>query len=68
VFYAQPGPAVDTGVRIDAVVADEKMYEPGEPRPSPQAVAHAKRLISSAARQLADYRGLTSLCISARLM
>jgi len=38
----------DIAARIDAVIADDDMYEAGEPRPSPEAAAKAKDLVSSA--------------------
>jgi hypothetical protein len=40
----------DIAARIDAVIADDDMYEAGEPRPSPEAAAKAKELIKSAGR------------------
>jgi hypothetical protein len=39
-----------TAARIDAVIADDDMYEAGEPRPSPEAAAKAKDLVKSAER------------------
>jgi hypothetical protein len=45
----------DIAARIDAVIADDDMYEAGEPRPSPKAAANAKELIKSAGRAV---RGL----------
>jgi hypothetical protein len=42
--------AVGIAAQIDAVIADDDMYEPGEPRPSPAAVATAKDLVKSAVR------------------
>jgi hypothetical protein len=38
----------DIAARIDAAIADDDMYEPGEPRPSLDAAARAKDLINSA--------------------
>ena len=38
----------DIAPRIDAAIADDDMYEPGEPRPSLDAAARAKDLINSA--------------------
>jgi hypothetical protein len=40
----------DIAARIDAVIADDDMYEAGEPRPSPEAAAKAKDLVKSAER------------------
>jgi hypothetical protein len=37
----------DIAARIDAIIADDDMYETGEPRPTPQAAAKAKDLINS---------------------
>lgn len=42
----------NTAARIDAVVADDSMYELGEPKPSVQAVADAKKLVMSAAQAI----------------
>jgi hypothetical protein len=36
--------------RIDAVIADPDLYEPGEPRPSQESIKKAKELIDSAER------------------
>ena len=36
--------------RIDAAIADDDMYELGDPRPSPEAAAKAKDLVKSAGR------------------
>ena len=66
-YYATPLPEVKTlltglpsrqfetaasiTARIDAVIADNDMYEPSEPRPSPEAVIKAKELMASAERE-----------------
>ena len=34
--------------KIDSVLADDELYEPGEPRPSPETVGRAKSLINAA--------------------
>jgi hypothetical protein len=42
--------AASVAARIDAVIADDDMYESGEPRPSEESVNKAKALIVSAER------------------
>jgi hypothetical protein len=42
--------AASIGARIDAVIADNDMYEPSEPRPSHEAVTKAKTFIELAER------------------
>jgi hypothetical protein len=44
----------DVAARIDAVIADDDMYEPGEPRPTQEAAAKAKDLIKSAGRAVRE--------------
>jgi len=43
--------AAATATKIDAVIADDDIYEPGEPRPSPEAATLAKDLIVAAERK-----------------
>jgi len=47
---AQFESAADIAAKIDAVIADDDMYEPGEPRPSLEAATKAKDLIVAAER------------------
>jgi hypothetical protein len=49
-FLDPPQTVANIGARIDAVIADDDMYEAGEPRPSPEAAAKAKELVKSAGR------------------
>jgi hypothetical protein len=47
--------AAEITSRIDALIADEDMYEPNEPRPTKEAIDEAKDLIVSAERYGSKY-------------